>query len=137
MPCKLPMSSIFSFPVRNLKTAASCGQTPIRSLILGISFRISKPPIWAVPAEGANKPHKHADGGGFPAPFGPRKPNSSPFRISRFNPFTALTSSKFFTRSLITISLVHVFLLSIWMIENFSIHSHQNNKHKPNCSDSY
>ena len=35
----------------------------------------------------------------LPAPFGPRKPNTSPTATSKFTPRTARTSSKFLTRS--------------------------------------
>ncbi len=80
-------------PLRNLKTAASWGQTPISSFAFRGSLPTSKPPISAVPEVGFSRPLSMLMVVVFPAPLGPRKPNISPLRISRFSPFTALTSS--------------------------------------------
>ena len=46
----------------------------------------------ADPAVGFNKPQSMLIVVVFPAPFGPKKPNIPPLRISRFTPLTALTS---------------------------------------------
>jgi len=53
---------------------------------------MSKPSIWADPAVGFNRPQSMLIVVVFPAPLGPKNPNISPLRISRFRPLTAVTS---------------------------------------------
>jgi len=73
-----PKYSIFSLPVRNGNTAASCGHILINSLTLLSFFFTSYPPTKVVPSVGFNKPHNMFIVVVFPAPLGPKSPKSSP-----------------------------------------------------------
>src|SRR6056297_2703198 len=53
------------------------------------SFRMSLPQTRAVPPEGARKPVIIFIVVDFPAPFGPRKPSTSPFATEKVMPRTA------------------------------------------------
>src|SRR5260370_5030779 len=59
----------------------------------------------ARPDVGVSSPHSMRIVVDFPAPFGPRKPKISPFRVARLMWFTATKSPNRFTRSSITTEL--------------------------------
>src|SRR5690349_4599227 len=63
------------------------------------SATTSWPATRATPAVGVASVHSMLMVVVFPAPLGPRKPNTSPTATSKFTPRTARTSSKFLTRS--------------------------------------
>src|ERR1039457_451382 len=69
------------------------------SLICSGSVTMSKPATVPLPLLGGRMPQSIRMVVDFPAPFGPRKPNISPFLTSRLTLLTATKSPKRFERS--------------------------------------
>ena len=94
---------MFSLMVRSLSSETCCWMTPILSFAsIGFFFR-SNPSTVMVPESKFVSVAMHLTVVVLPAPFGPRKPNSSPSRTLRLRWSTAVLSSNLLTRSSITI----------------------------------
>ncbi|OQC26274.1 MAG: hypothetical protein BWX70_02358 [Verrucomicrobia bacterium ADurb.Bin070] len=74
------------------------------------SVAISWPQIVAVPAVGGMNPVIIRIVVDFPAPFGPRKPRTSPFSTEKETPLTAWNEPKSFLRLLTVSILVPLFV---------------------------
>src|SRR5438045_4225545 len=84
----------FSRTVSSLSSVSSCGTTPRRDLMRGPSLAGSRPSTLSVPPLGGDTQPIIRIVELLPAPFGPRKPNASPFCTSKSIPSTATRSWK-------------------------------------------
>ena len=106
---------MFSRIVRSLSSETCCWMTPILSLASIGFFLRSNPSTVMVPESKLVNVAMHRTVVVLPAPFGPRKPNSSPSCTLRSRWSMATLSSNFLTRSSITMmSFMHA---PSWMIE--------------------
>src|SRR4030065_206952 len=72
---------------------------PMCCLSASGSVRRSSPAPAPSPPVGESRPHSMRIVVDFPAPFGPRKPKTSPFRTSKLTRLTAMNAPNRFTRS--------------------------------------
>src|SRR4051794_34307030 len=87
----------FSRTVSSLSSVSSCGTTPRRARIFGPSRAGSRPRMLSVPAvTGETQPIIRIVEL-LPAPFGPRKPNASPFCTSKSIASTAVSAPNVLT----------------------------------------
>src|SRR5580704_14423138 len=96
---------MFSSTVRSSYSENFCDIYPMCCLMASDCVITSKPPTVALPEVGSSNPHSIRMVVDLPAPFGPRNPNISPRRTSRFTRSTATKLPKRFTRSRISTAL--------------------------------
>src|SRR5215208_1967187 len=89
MPCRAVWSFMCSRPVRNGSRAASCRAAPIVARTAAPSSTMSWPATQARPSVGGRSVVSMWTVVDFPAPFGPRKPYTSPGSTRRSMPSTA------------------------------------------------
>src|SRR6266508_1116956 len=89
MPCSAVCSFMCSRPVRNGSSAASWSAAPIVARTAGPSSTMSWPATHARPAVGGSSVVSMCTVVDLPAPFGPRKPYTSPGSTRRSIPSTA------------------------------------------------
>src|ERR687888_322758 len=85
---------MFSRTVSSRSSVSCCGTTPRRARIAAPSFRGSRPRMLSVPPDGGETQPTMRIVDVLPAPFGPRKPNASPFCTSKSMPSTATRAPK-------------------------------------------
>ncbi|VVB66618.1 Uncharacterised protein [Candidatus Gugararchaeum adminiculabundum] len=88
----------FSMGVSSPKSANSCGTTPILARTNAASSFMSKDATRATPSLGVMSVVSIFMVVVLPAPFGPRKPKSSPFFMRRSMPSTAVKLPNFLVR---------------------------------------
>src|SRR5712692_4489000 len=91
---------MFSLTVSRSIALKSCGRTPIRFRISAWSERLltSYPKTFACPPVGFRRHSRISTVVVFPAPFGPRKANTSPLVRLKDMPLTAMLSPYFLER---------------------------------------
>ena len=99
MRCRRPASSRVSRPVENASRVAVCMARPSRLRTSPGSAVTSYPATRAPPEVGLSNVDRMRMVVVFPAPLGPRKPNSSPRSTSKLTSSTARDSPYTLTRS--------------------------------------
>src|SRR5688500_80930 len=99
------MSTRFSWPVRSSSTEAYCPVSPTFRRTIAGSFTTSWPSTEAEPPSGRSRVARILIVVVLPAPFGPSRPKTEPFRICRSTPLSARVSPKFLTRAFVWIAI--------------------------------